>query len=458
MLACEDEERIVELLRTLTEPLGVDLVAARDGAAALAQLAARRPALMTLDLVLPNLDGFAVLERIRQRRDLDDMPIVVISAIADAATIKRAYGLGVVDFVAKPFNVDLLDAKLKVFLKMQKLADEVRVRQAFLEDVVDHLSSGLIVVDERGMIVKANAAACNVLSRAAETLVGRSISEALPGAEPLFLVSGDAAQRRVTIKTSHGERNLGFTNASVEVNGGVGAVAVFRELSEVEAARREQEERARREELASSARSFAHEVRNPLAAIGAAAQVVAREDCEKPQRMRLARAIVSEADRVAGLVQEYVERRDVRQTVTSVDVPMLLTEVVEVNLLTSPARARITVAAEATLPTVKGDAARLKQVVLNLVLNAVKATDGGGTIALEAKPDAGGVSLRVTDTGCGIAAADLPRIFDESFSTRQGGGLGLPIARRIIEQHGGAIRVESTEGSGTTFTVWLPAA
>ena len=458
LLACEDEERIVELLRALTEPLGVDLVAARDGATALAHLAARRPALMTLDLVLPNLDGFGVLERIRQRRDLDDMPIVVISAIADAATVKRAYGLGVVDFVAKPFNVDLLDAKLKVFLKMQRLADEVRVRQAFLEGVVDHLSSGLIVVDAGGVIVKANAAACVVLSRTAESLVGRTIADALPGAEPLFLVSGDAAQRRVTIKTQHGERNLGFTNAAVEVNGAMGALAVFRELSEVEAARREQEERARREELASSARSFAHEVRNPLAAIGAAAQVIAREDCEKAQRMRLARAIVSEADRVAGLVQEYVERRDVRTTVTSVDVPTLLNEVVEVNLLTSPARGRITIAAEPALPTVKGDAARLKQVVLNLVLNAVKATDAGGTIALEARPDAGGVSLRVTDTGCGIAPADLPRIFDESFSTRQGGGLGLPIARRIVEQHGGAIRVESTEGRGTTFTVWLPAA
>ncbi|HEX6835965.1 MAG TPA: ATP-binding protein [Polyangia bacterium] len=458
LLACEDEERIVELLRALTEPLGVDLVAARDGAAALAQLAARRPALMTLDLVLPNLDGFAVLERIRQRRDLDDMPIVVISAIADAATVKRAYGLGVVDFVAKPFNVDLLDAKLKVFLKMQRLADEVRVRQAFLEGVVDHLSSGLIVVDDKGVIVKANAAACVVLSRTPESLVGRTIGEALPGAEPLFLVSGDATQRRVTIKTAHGERNLGFTNAAVEVNGGTGALAVFRELSEVEAARREQEERARREELASSARSFGHEVRNPLAAIGAAAQVIARDDSEKSQRLRLARAIVSEADRVTGLVQEYVERREVRTTVTSVDVPTLLNEVVEVNLLTSPARGRITIDAEPALPTVKGDAARLKQVVLNLVLNAVKATDGGGTIALEARPDAGGVSLRVSDTGCGIAAADLPRIFDESFSTRQGGGLGLPIARRIIEQHGGAIRVESTEGRGTTFTVWLPAA
>src|SRR3954468_20910216 len=143
VLACEDEERIVELLRALTEPLGVDLIAARDGATALAHLAARRPALMTLDLVLPNLDGFAVLERIRQRRERDDMPILVISAIADATTVKRAYGLGVVDFVAKPFNVDLLDAKLRVFLKIQQLADQVRAREAFLDNVVDHLSSGL---------------------------------------------------------------------------------------------------------------------------------------------------------------------------------------------------------------------------------------------------------------------------------------------------------------------------
>ncbi|MCU1281221.1 MAG: integral rane sensor signal transduction histidine kinase, partial [bacterium] len=221
---------------------------------------------------------------------------------------------------------------------------------------------------------------------------------------------------------------------------------------------REQEERARREELASSARSFAHEVRNPLAAIGAAAQVVTRDDCEKSTRIRLARAIVSETDRVTGLVEEYVERREARPTLQDVDVPSLLTEVVEVNLLTSPARARITIDAHENLPTVRGDGGRLKQVVLNLVLNAVKATDDGGAITLQARPDAGGVSLRVSDSGCGIAPADLPRIFDESFSTRQGGGLGLPIARRIVEQHGGAIRVESAVGTGTTFTVWLPAA
>jgi PAS domain S-box-containing protein len=459
VLACEDEERIIELLKTLAEPLGVDVIAARDGATALAHLAARRPALMTLDLVLPTLDGFGVLERVRQRPDLDDMPIMVISALSDAANVKKAYAYGVVDYVAKPFNVDLLDAKLKVFLRLRKLQEDLKQRQQFLDEVVDQVSSGLIVVDGQGVIVKVNVAGAVNVGKKAENLLGKRVSDVLPGAESMFLIAGDTSQRRVTLKSPDGERVLGFTNAPVDVGGTLrGAVAVFRQLGDVEAAKREVEERARREELAQSARSFAHEVRNPLSAIGAAAQVITREDCSAAQRTRLAKAIESESSRIAGLVQEYVERREAPPRPAPVDVPALLAEVVEVNLLASPARQRIAIDCGEKLPSVKGEAARLKQVVLNLVLNAVNATESGGEIKLSARPDAGGVALKVADTGHGISEADLPRIFEENFSTKRGGGLGLPIARRIVEQHGGAIRVESTAGRGTTFTVWLPSA
>src|SRR5256885_310296 len=108
-----------EELRAFTKNIGVGgaFILTTDPAAPRAPLAARRPALMTLDLVLPNLDGFGVLERVRARQDLDDMPIMVISAVSDPGSIKRAYGYGVVDYVTKPFNVDLLDAKVKVFLR-----------------------------------------------------------------------------------------------------------------------------------------------------------------------------------------------------------------------------------------------------------------------------------------------------------------------------------------------------
>jgi signal transduction histidine kinase len=458
VLACEDEERIVELLRALTEPLGVELVPAYDGLAALELLGARQPSVMLLDLVLPNLDGFALLERVRQMREHDDMPVIVISALSDSPTLRRAYGLGVADYIVKPFNVDLLEAKLRVFLRMRRLSDAVRRREAFLAEVVEHLSSGLMVANEAGVIVRVNAAGAATLSLTPAQLVGRRVEDALPGAEVMFQPSGDASQRRVKLATAHGARELGFTNAAVEAEGRTAVVAVFRELSSVEGARRDQEERALREELASSARSFAHEVRNPLAAIGAAAQVIARDNCERSQRLRLCRANEGEATRIGGLLSEYVERRRQPATPGAVDVEALLAEVVDVNLLDSPARQRITISCAGVLPSVRGDAAQLKQVVLNLVFNAIKATEGAGAIRLEAAAESGGVALRVADTGCGIDADDLPRIFDETFSTRQGGGLGLPISRRIVEAHGGKIQVESRREHGTTFTVWLPAA
>ncbi len=270
-----------------------------------------------------------------------------------------------------------------------------------------------------------------------------------------MIVSGDHAQRQTSVQTARGRRELGFTTVSVEVDGGFGAVAVFRELSEVERTRREAEERERWTHIAAAARSLVHEVRNPLTAIGMAAQVIAREECDTAVRQRLGRAIESEAARIGALIAEYVERRDPPAAPAGSDLGQILREVVDVNLLHSPARARVSVSCPSGLPPVSLDPARLKQVVLNLVLNAVEATSASGSIELSATFEAAGVVLRVRDSGCGIPADDLPRIFDESYSTR-GGGMGLAILQRILDAHGASVRAESVVNQGSTFTVWLP--
>jgi two-component system, NtrC family, sensor histidine kinase HydH len=455
LLAVEDELPIVELLTTLSAPIGMQLVAAADGTQATELLKHHRPALITLDLVLPDVDGLLLLEQVRAMRELDDVPVIVITAITDSATIKRAYALGASDFVSKPFNVDLLDAKLKVFSRMRRLADEVRARERFLEDMIEHVSSGMLVCDAAGRVLRINTAGAGQLGIDARGAVGRPLGELAPGAEGLLQVEPGAQQRRATIRSQDREITLGFTTTALEDGG---TVAVFRELSEVEVARREQEERSRHQALARAARSFAHEVRNPLSAIGAAAQVIARDYADEKVRLRMAKAIEGESARIAGLVREYVDHQMPGPPAGSVDVRALLEEVVEVNLLGTAGRDRVTWECGAKLPRVRADPARLKQVVLNLVLNAVAATEAGGTIAMNAALDGTGVVLTVKDTGHGIAAADLPRIFDESFTTRaNGGGLGLPIARRIVEEHGGRLAVQSESGEGTTFTVWLPA-
>lgn len=117
------------------------------------------------------------------------------------------------------------------------------------------------------------------------------------------------------------------------------------------------------------------------------------------------------------------------------------------------------------LPNIAGDGDRLVQVFTNLVDNAIKHTPEGGQVRLRALFQDAGVLIAVMDTGVGIPADDLPRIFDRFYQvdksrqrgSREGVGLGLTITKQIVEAHGGKISVSSDEGRGTTFSVWLPA-
>jgi signal transduction histidine kinase len=124
-------------------------------------------------------------------------------------------------------------------------------------------------------------------------------------------------------------------------------------------------------------------------------------------------------------------------------------------------RQRLERVVPAEVPEVRGDRDRLLQVLSNLVGNAVKFTPEGGTVSVRAAPGAGEVIVSVEDTGPGISAADLPRIFDRfwhtSRSRRGGAGLGLAIAKGIVEAHGGRIWAESAPGQGSTFSFALPA-
>ena len=110
---------------------------------------------------------------------------------------------------------------------------------------------------------------------------------------------------------------------------------------------------------------------------------------------------------------------------------------------------------------VRGDPARLRQVLLNLVLNAEQAIPAGGTVTvrLKADPRGGGFELEVADTGMGIPRTQLREVWKPFFTSKpNGSGLGLAIARRIVEEHGGTIGIDSAEGSGTVVTIRLPAA
>jgi signal transduction histidine kinase len=222
---------------------------------------------------------------------------------------------------------------------------------------------------------------------------------------------------------------------------------------------------ARQERLAALgdlAAGVAHEVRNPLNAIGMGIQRLAWESSpveDQEEYRSLCQIIRAEVARLNTIVQDFLTlARAPTLQHQSVAVETLLQEVA--SLMEAEAKVRslvLTVQASAALPTLLLDRQQMKQALINVVLNAIQATPPGGTVQVTAAAEGNRVRITIIDSGSGIAADMLDRIFDPYFTTKPDGtGLGLPIALRIIQAHGGTLDVSSVPGQGTTVDVRLP--
>jgi two-component system nitrogen regulation sensor histidine kinase GlnL len=211
-----------------------------------------------------------------------------------------------------------------------------------------------------------------------------------------------------------------------------------------------------------------HEIRNPLGGIKGAAQLLGRKDLERQTLAESVSVILREVDRLDRLLGQLLTLSQTpRLNMASLNIHMLLDNVLllERHLLEEN---KISVKRELdpSLPLIWGDPERLTQVFLNLVKNAREAMEGGGVLRLSTKMETDFhllgegrerfVRVEVEDSGPGIVQENLRRIFEPFFTTKKvGTGLGLPIAYRIVSEHGGMIRAESTSGKGTLFKVSL---
>jgi signal transduction histidine kinase len=214
------------------------------------------------------------------------------------------------------------------------------------------------------------------------------------------------------------------------------------------------------------AAGIAHEVRNPLNALQINLEILEEEISEiVPDRnshvFEVIGKIAGELRSLDNFVTEFLRfARPPRLNRQPVAVRLLLADLVTfVGPECSRKGVSVSLAVEGGPETVVVDAFQLKHAVLNLVLNALQATPKGGAIAIETGGHDRALEIRVRDSGEGMSEGVLPRAFDAFFTTREGGtGLGLPIARRIVEAHGGRLVLQSREGEGTLATLSLPAA
>lgn len=204
---------------------------------------------------------------------------------------------------------------------------------------------------------------------------------------------------------------------------------------------------------------LAHEIRNPLGSVEGALQILSRSDVKPEVRTEFTELAKKEVDRLKSLLTTFLEFARPRppQRIL-IEPPLLLDDVAKLAGETAKmSGVSIQVKSSGTIPSVYVDADQIKQVLLNLVLNAVQAMPNGGEIVLAASVQSGKVSLTVKDQGVGISPEDMEKVFDPFFTTRSGGtGLGLSIAYQIVSRHDGHISVWRNPDRGVTFSVNLP--
>jgi two-component system sensor histidine kinase PilS (NtrC family) len=351
--------------------------------------------------------------------------------------------------------------------RVQAREDDLQKLELFHKHVVDNIPSGILTADTAGKINLINDTACQILGVRRKDATGKPVEGLLSGLELVDARGGAPLPRsEITIRRADGaEIFLGFSLSPLKdaVGKVIGRVVIFQDLTPV----KQMQERVRIADrlagVGELAAGLAHEIRNPLASIAGSSQML-REAPDMPEDSRTLLDIIErESTRLNGLISDFLAyTRPSLRNVGLVNLTDLVGEVAEAVRAGEGREKEVEVEMPAVADLfVDGDAEQLKQVLWNLVRNAVQATPSGGRVRLDlfsqVRQGERYAVMTVADSGKGIDPKVTSKIFNPFFTTKEGGtGLGLAISQRIVQIHKGFIEVRSTPGVGTVFSVFLP--
>jgi two-component system sensor histidine kinase PilS (NtrC family) len=344
------------------------------------------------------------------------------------------------------------------------------------ENIVSSIPSGVFTTNLKGQITFLNQAARDIMGYAAGQGLYQPWWEVFHWeSQDLFseatVLPGMSAKLEVKPKRADGTQLVLGMTLSPLTQGGVqiGLVGVFKDLTK----ERELEDEMRRREwfakIGEMSAGMAHEIRNPLGGMAGALQMLRNDQSLDGESARLMDIAIGEATRLNTIVTEFLRySRPPDLNLKECDLRVLLEETIALIKHDdgSPSSPAIALDHDPGLALIQVDPDKMKQVFWNLATNAVQAMPSGGRLTISTarrRVTSGGrsgeiVEIAFQDTGSGINRDDLKKIFFPFFTTKkEGSGLGLATAQRIVDQHGGWIRVESREGQGSRFTVCLPA-
>lgn len=399
----------------------------------------------------------------------DLLPAPPLAPSPDWGTTRVRYNLAitVTGFYAVAFMVSYLSEKLAA------AREELAVRQKALHrlqnlygNVIATMSSGLLTTDSLQRVTFLNRAGGDLLGVDTAHVAGRPVRELgfdfTEDPESTLSRARGRETFRGEVEIQRGARRqvLGFSLRVLKDADGEGMLILFQDLTDMKKLERQARFNEQLAAVGELAAGIAHEIRNPLASISGSVQVLSNELNVGSAERRLMEIIVSESNRLSKILEEFLrfvrpqERRvdvfDVAQTVVEVmDLFRLSDEVSDAHT--------IEVHVSPLSSFLAGDRDQIRQIIYNVAKNAVRAMTAGGTLTVRGREEDAWYGIRFSDTGRGMSAEELSRLFTPFSTAFDGGtGLGMAIVRRIVEDHGGAIDADSRPGEGTSVTVLLP--
>jgi PAS domain S-box-containing protein len=453
-----------------------DVVAVADGEQALAAATAETPDLVLTDVMMPRMDGFALLRALRDNARTATIPVIILSARAGEEAETEGLEAGADDYLVKPFTARELMARVGAHISMHRLRKELTAREHELRTkaeeaerqyraILESISEGFTFVDRDWSIRYINEQAAAISGRSSSEVIGLTLWEAFPGLDDSML---GAAYREAmeTGEIKRIEEYLPRSRRWLHANAYPASDGLSIFVHDVTERHMQQEKLLLSEKLAATGRlaaTIAHEINNPLESVLNLIYLARTSRAEGDRIREYLLTAEKEVTRVSHIARHTLGFYRETSIAADLDLSVLLEEVLMVYDSRLRASGIELVKDFTIVPPVHALRGELHQVFSNLVSNAIDAMRHGGRLRISTRenPEQAGVLVTVEDNGMGIPPENLSRLFEPFFTTKPsaGTGLGLWVVRQFIDSWGGSIDILSStsdDNHGTTFFISVP--
>jgi two-component system phosphate regulon sensor histidine kinase PhoR len=473
ILVVDDEKRIRDGCQSILAAGGFEVGLAENGYAGLKRIEEEHFDIILLDLMMPGLRGIDLLEHVKARHP--DTLVIVITGYATLEHAVEAMKKGAFDFISKPFSPEDLRTVIGRAIEYIRSLEDIAHEKSRMGTLISQVSDGVMATDGEKQVALANPAFLQLTGYRGESPVGLPVKDLIKNERLLQLIDEALSMPPEKFAELTGEFDQGTLAENKEavlavrcvpfrdrLHRNLGTVTVIHDITALK----------KMDKIKSDFVSMvAHEIKSPMNSVLALVKVIqdrlAGEVTEKQQEIlgRVSEKIKGLSDLAADLLDlSRIESGLITLEKEKLQIASLLSEQVTFHQTRAQAKSiHLSLEPVSELPPILANKRAIEEVFANLLTNAIKYTPEGGTVGVSALAEKDYVRVAVKDTGFGIAAEDLNRVFDRFYRVKDdntrmisGTGLGLAIVKSIVEAHNGRIEVESEPGHGSTFHVFLP--